>query len=156
MADVPLPPGADPEGIREWALGVMASFGLKGWTLKFNKRVRALGICRYWPRKIELSIHLVAAGDLGEIKETLLHEVAHALAGPGAGHGRVWRARAVEVGARPEPCGGEHIKMPAGRWQAVGGGCGSEFQRYRRPRTLLGWHCRGCGRERGRLEWTSS
>lgn len=156
MADVPLPPGNDPDEVIRWAISVMQVFGLKDWSFSFNKRVRSLGLCRYRLRRIELSAHLVRAGELPEIRLVLLHEVAHALVGPGHGHDATWRAKAVEVGARPERCSRAEIAMPAGRWAATCGGCNAVFRRHRRPKRLAGWHCRRCGRERGRLAWTRS
>ncbi len=33
-----------------------------------------------------------------EVKNTLLHEIAHALVGPGHRHNRVWRQKAREIG----------------------------------------------------------
>ena len=37
-----------------------------------------------------------------EVRDTILHEVAHALVGPGHGHDTVWKATAAQVGARPQ------------------------------------------------------
>lgn len=85
--------------------------------------------------------------------DTILHEVAHALVGPGHGHDEVWKATCLEVGARPERCYGEEVEMPKGRWRATCGGCGREHDRHRRPKRPAGWHCRACGKERGVLVW---
>lgn len=35
-----------------------------------------------------------------DLLDTLLHEIAHALT-PGDGHGKLWQAKAMELGARP-------------------------------------------------------
>ena len=35
------------------------------------------------------------------VTEVILHEIAHALAGPEAGHGPEWKAIAIRLGARP-------------------------------------------------------
>jgi predicted SprT family Zn-dependent metalloprotease len=86
-----------------------------------------------------------------EIVDTLLHEIAHALVGPGHGHDAVWKAKCVEVGARPQRCG--NADMPPGRWRASCPSCKQVFSRHRRPRRLQGWFCRSCGPERGRLAW---
>src|SRR4051812_12271673 len=91
-----------------------------------------------------------AAEDL----DTLLHEIAHALVGPGHGHGPAWRRKCREVGARPVRCG--PADMPAGRWRARCGGCGRAFDRHRRPKCVRGWFCKACGPERGKLRWEAA
>jgi predicted SprT family Zn-dependent metalloprotease len=137
--------------VRKLALELLARHGLHDWTFALNRRKRTLGLCRYDARTVELSIHLVDRNGPEEIRDTILHEIAHALVGPGHAHDAVWRAKAVEVGARPERCG--QAEMPAGRWRAHCGGCGQAFSRHRRPERLRGWFCRECGPERGKLTW---
>jgi predicted SprT family Zn-dependent metalloprotease len=136
---------------RRLALELMARHGLHDWTFAFNWHKRSLGLCLYSCRTIELSAHFVERNGLDEVRDTLLHEIAHALVGPGHGHDAVWRARCVEVGARPERCG--QADLPPGRWRAECGGCGQGFHRCRRPRSLKGWFCRACGPQRGALAW---
>jgi hypothetical protein len=38
-----------------------------------------------------------------EIRDTLLHEIAHAIAGHKAGHGAEWKAVCRRIGAKPNP-----------------------------------------------------
>ena len=84
-----------------------------------------------------------------EVYDTLLHEIAHALAGPGAGHGPVWKAICIKIGAKPHRCYGEQVNMPQGRYQATCGGCQRVHHKHRRPRGK--YFCKACGRERGQL-----
>ena len=156
VVEVPLPPGNDPAEVALWAVSVMQTFGLAEWRFGYNRRVRSLGLCRCRRKRIELSVHLVRSGQLDEIKAVMLHEVAHGLVGPGHGHDAVWKAKAVEIGARPERCSEAEIEMPKGRWAATCGGCNVVFRRHRRPRRMTGWHCRPCGREKGTLLWKLS
>lgn len=123
---------------------LMADWGLAGWQFGFNRRKRSLGICRYAERRIELSVHFVIANGQEAVRETVLHEIAHALAGARAGHGPRWKAMCARVGAKPERCDTE-AQMPQGAWRARCGGCGREYTRHRRP--LKGWKyaCRSCG-----------
>ncbi|MDB5313175.1 MAG: SprT-like family protein [Gemmataceae bacterium] len=155
MVEVTLPPSKDPDEVRRWALGVMAAFRLDGWRLEFTRAVRLLGVCRYRSRVIGLSRHLVERNPPEQVRETLLHECAHALVGPGHGHGPVWKKVAIEIGCRPERCSRADLDMPEGRWRAICGGCGTEYRRHRRPRRAR-YHCRRCGRERGQLAWNLS
>ena len=72
---------------------------LADWSFGWNRRRRAHGLCRYDRRRIELSALLTAREpDPALILNTIRHEIAHALAGPRAGHGPRWRAWAERVG----------------------------------------------------------
>ena len=143
--------------VRESARVLMAAHGLIGWEFGLNTNVRRAGVCFYPqrgnPGRIELSAHFVERNPDEEVRDTILHEIAHALVGPRHGHDAVWRAKCVEIGARPDRCYGEEIAMPAGRWKARCLGCGRGFDRHRRPPRLTGWYCRPCGPARGALVW---
>lgn len=130
----------------------MAQHGLQGWVFRFNRCKQAMGMCVYRCRAIELSIHFVERDNpVEEIRDTILHEIAHALVGPGHGHDKVWKQKCVEIGARPLRCG--EANMPPGRWQAHCSGCARKFHRHRKPENARGWFCKTCGPERGRLQW---
>src|SRR5438270_869546 len=79
VPEVPLPPGDDLAEVRVWAVAVMASFGLREWTFAFTRGKRILGVCRSDRRTIGLSIFLVRMNAPEAVRDTLLHEVAHAL-----------------------------------------------------------------------------
>lgn len=142
---------------RELAVGLMAKHGLSGWAFRFNGNVRRAGVCWYptraRPGRIELSRHFVSRNPEAEVLDTILHEIAHALVGPTHGHDAVWRAKCVELGARPERCYGSQVRMPQGKWRATCPACRAEYDRHRRPARLSGWYCRPCGQKHGPLRW---
>jgi len=138
--------------IRQFALHLFARHGLRDWDFAFNRGKRTMGWCLFGPRKIELSMHFVERNDAEIIRDTLLHEIAHALVGPGHGHDAVWKRKCKELGARPERLSHE-ANMPEGRWQARCGQCGLLHHRHRKPKCLRGWYCGHCGKERGQLAW---
>ncbi len=127
----------------------MDRHGLADWSFAFNRHKTHLGLCRYDDRRIELSIHYVLANDEPSVRDTVLHEIAHALAGPAAGHGRLWKRWCERLGATPRSCG--EATMPLGRWRGVCPSCGYVYSRHRRPAARAVYSCRDCGPRRGRL-----
>ncbi|MDE0096059.1 MAG: SprT-like domain-containing protein [Gammaproteobacteria bacterium] len=90
--------------LREVALearGLMDRHGLAEWTLGFIAARGKLGECRPLDRRIGLSRHHAVTGSPEQVTDTVLHEIAHALAGPEAGHGPAWKAIARRIGATP-------------------------------------------------------
>lgn len=73
---------------------------LQGWTFTWNNRKRAFGLCRYDDKTIQLSRVLTEVETEDATRQTVLHEIAHALAGPQAKHGPIWKAQARRLGVR--------------------------------------------------------
>src|SRR3979411_379819 len=67
------------------ALALMGRWGLSNWQFGFNRRKRAFGLCRFphgvSPGRIELSVYAIECNSEDELRDTILHEIAHALAG---------------------------------------------------------------------------
>lgn len=137
--------------VRKLALELMGFHGLTDWTFGFNRRKRSMGLCLYKLRAIELSVYFVRRNNHEEIRDTILHEIAHALVGPEHGHNSVWKQKCVEIGAKPNRCA--NADMPEGRWQSHCCGCDSRHYRHRKPKRATGWYCRKCGPELGKLVW---
>ena len=68
------------------------------WSFGFDNAKKRAGLCNYSDHRITVSRYLAARYEDDEIHQILLHEVAHAMAGPKAGHGARWLAVAREVG----------------------------------------------------------
>lgn len=149
--DVPLPESNDPVVVSRWARKVLDSFGLGDWVFAYDGARRRLGCCDHRECRITMSWHFAQRNGPAEIRDTMLHEIAHALVGRGHGHGPVWRAMARRVGARPERCG--RADMPAGRWRATCPSCERKWTRHRRPQAGRRHWCGKCGPERGPLLW---
>jgi predicted SprT family Zn-dependent metalloprotease len=76
----------------------------QGWVFRFDTSKKRFGCCFYGRKVISLSLDIALLNSEEEIKETLLHEIAHALVGPGYGHGEFWKCKAKMIGASPERC----------------------------------------------------
>ena len=121
---------------------LMNEHGLEEWHLKLSHGKRRLGSCVYDTRTINLSRHLIRLNTEAEVEDVILHEVAHALAGPRAGHGRAWKVEAARIGARPRRCAGPTVRAPKGRWVGTCVTCGVKIRRHRRVRGLCHTSCR--------------
>ena len=85
----------------------------QGWRTNFTKVTNYIALCDHTNKRIIISIPHLNARSEAELTDTVLHEVAHALVGPGHGHDEVWQAKAIEIGARPVHCAPSNIE--AGR-----------------------------------------
>jgi len=68
------------------------------WTFAFDNAKRRAGACDYARQRITVSRYLAARYDDHTNRQTLLHEIAHALAGARAGHGASWKRIARTLG----------------------------------------------------------
>ena len=84
--------------VRHWAEALITAHLDESWTFGFDNAKRRAGLCDYERRRISVSRYLTARYDDDTNHQTLLHEVAHAIAGPGAGHGGRWKAVARDLG----------------------------------------------------------
>jgi len=117
--------------------------GLHGWSFGLARTRRRLGVCKYRAKRIEIAEYYARHSPEETVLDTLRHEIAHALAGPAAGHGPKWKAVAVRLGATPESCetSGQAV-VPPGDWRATCPSCEKTYHRYRRPMRLSGYRCR--------------
>jgi len=70
---------------------------LRGWRVCLNKDLANMGLCDYAAKTIYLSSTLVLLCKYGSVRNTILHEIAHALT-PGHGHDAVWRRKCLILG----------------------------------------------------------
>ena len=76
----------------------------KGWRFRFDRAKRRAGSCRFSDKEITLAKAYAEQGDLKDIKNTILHEIAHALVGPKDAHNAIWKQKALEIGCDAERC----------------------------------------------------
>lgn len=155
----PRPAGDGYAAFERRAAAAMLAHGLDGWAFGFGRGKRTLGTTRVEAGcpvgTLRVSRYLLDAGTEAAITDTLLHEIAHAVAYQRHGrsamnHGPAWKAVAREVGAAPRATCRTGPVHPAPH-RLVCGRCGSEVGLYRRPKhPPERYRHRGCG---GRLRW---
>ncbi len=138
------------------ALGraLLREHGLDGWQVVVDRAKTRAGVCRFGRRQIGISGPLTRLHDVDEVRDTLLHEIAHALVGPEHGHDAVWRAKAVEIGSSGERCVSPDAPRVDGDWL---GRCpaGHERHRHRAPTRLASCaRCSSTFDSRHLLTWT--
>ena len=89
---------SDLHRVRTWADALIALHLDASWSFGFDNAKRRAGLCDYTRKRITVSRHLSARYDDDTNHQTLLHEVAHAVAGPSAGHGLHWKQVARDLG----------------------------------------------------------
>lgn len=119
---------------------LMAKHGLKGWSFQFDDAARRAGACDHPTRVISLAREYCFEASEAEWTNTILHEIAHALVGPGHHHDAVWKRAARAIGCTADRCHSVTftppryiLSCPRCRWAAT---------RLRRKRRLV---CRECG-----------
>jgi predicted SprT family Zn-dependent metalloprotease len=141
---------------------LMDEHGLWGWTFTFDNAKSRFGVCRFGTQTISLSRPLTEINDEEQVRDTILHEIAHALAGHEAGHGPRWRRVAASIGARPERCvDAATINTPKSAWTGSCPACDFTVGRHRLTDAAKRGACPKCcdryngGRftETYRLQW---
>lgn len=122
----------EPDAALALARRLVREHGLEGWTVRLDAAKTRAGVCRFARREIGLSRPLTRLHSEEEVRDTILHEVAHALVGPEHGHDEVWRATARRIGCSGERCVSPDAPRVRGEWV---GTCpvGHEVHRHRRP-----------------------
>jgi predicted SprT family Zn-dependent metalloprotease len=108
--------------------------GLTSWTFQFDRAVRRFGSCRWREQIITLSAVLTELNAEIEVRNTILHEIAHALVGPKHWHDKVWKAKAIELGCTGNRCYSRSVVTPPHKFQAECHGCRKIYKANRRGR----------------------
>lgn len=133
---------------------LLREHGLDGWRIKVDGAKTRAGVCRFARREIGISGPLTRLHDEALVRDTILHEIAHALVGPMHGHDATWRATALRIGCTGERVVDADAPRVAGDWL---GTCpaGHEVTRHRRPMRVMS--CSRCSpgfRPEHILAWT--
>lgn len=148
------------EDARRHTIQLMEDHGLtqQGWTFGWMNAKRTLGRCYYGRLLIVLSRPFVEMNDLPTVEQTILHEIAHALAGYNAGHGIEWQnvARSIGVKNPAAKCGPGEVVMPEGRYKATCSTCQGVWHRHRMTKKMLRgeFACSRCCRKFNGGKWS--
>jgi hypothetical protein len=132
--------------IEEFAQKELEKYNLHSWKFVWDTKARCrYGQCRYHKREIGITRSLAMINTLQETKGTVLHEIAHALTGPGHGHDGFWKQKCLLVGARPERCynpksKGGNVNTLEGKYKLIHKTTGKVYRTYhRKPKKIINW-----------------
>jgi len=97
---------------------LISKHDLDDWSFRLGNTRRAIGRCIHRKKFIEISRHYIPLLSDDEVKDVILHEIAHAIAGYKAGHGPKWKEVAKMIGADPTRCANiPPERTPQGRYK---------------------------------------
>lgn len=100
------------------------------WKIAWDRKAKTAGSCNHTTQTITMSTLLLDRRPYMDSLNTCTHEVAHAIAGPFAKHGMVWRKIHMSLGGDGERY--HTFKDEKAPWMAdCGDGCTMPF--YRKP-----------------------
>lgn len=128
---------------------LMHKYDLLGhWKFRWQNKKVSLGTCSYQKKEIRLSKWYVELNDEAEVRDTILHEIAHALSyerhgSKGIGHGRLWKSICREIGATPRACSKGKLNKPQNHYKYVDTCCGVTYRMHRLRRNAR-YSCPKC------------
>ena len=105
-----------------------------------NAKVR-FGCCHYITKHISLSKTLTLMNNEEEVKNVILHEIAHSLT-IGEHHSKVWKAKAISIGYKGDRCYSKLVKTPKGKYVYQCPICKNKYYEHRKIRRKSA--CRRC------------
>ena len=92
------------QNISNIAYQLFSQHGLENWSFRFDHAKSRAGMCDYSKKIISISRRYAKTASQSQIKNTLLHEIAHALVGHSHGHDGIWKSVALEIGCDGRRC----------------------------------------------------
>jgi predicted SprT family Zn-dependent metalloprotease len=123
------------------------------WNFKWTHAKRSFGSCNVSQRgawgdlvcTIRLSKSLTKLNGEARVRNTILHEIAHALQFDKSGymsHDFEWKRIAKSIGCDGERCFGDDVNMPTSKYTLLCETCGNETPKHRIPK--LSYACGKC------------
>lgn len=135
------------------AAELMKQHGLPelGWNFEFDRARQRFGLTSHSKQLITMSRELTRLNSEQQVRDTILHEIAHALVGRGHGHDDVWRSKAMSIGCNGHRCYDNTVIGVDKKYRGTCPNCGYSLTRFRRKH-LIHTRCKPSGN--ATLQWT--
>lgn len=121
------------------AESLLSEHGLSNWSFQFDDASRRAGCCDYDTNVISLASQFALAATPAEVRDIILHEIAHALVGPRHNHDSVWKATARSIGCTADRC--HSVSFAPSKYIVSCPRCGWHERANRKERRLV---CKTC------------
>jgi predicted SprT family Zn-dependent metalloprotease len=128
---------------------LMAQHGLDDWTFRFDNSKVRFGQARRgeyrgeFIQEITISRAITEKAKPSVVKDTILHEIAHALVGVEHHHDAIWKAKAMELGVAPNVYSDDEAELVAElapyKYRCVE--CYDRLWHSHRPKSTVGIGC---------------
>ena len=129
------------EEIEDFAYQKLMEYELLDWHFGFDLAQNRGGVCRYGRKEITLSVTYCLNASRDEVIDTVLHEIAHAMVGPGHQHDNVWRKAALKIGCNGEVC--HSVDHGLDKWEGSCP-CGQQWRRKKLQKRVRNGTCPKC------------
>lgn len=130
---------------KQMAEELMAQHGINSWIVVFDNAKTRKGQTRFLAQEISLSAPITEINPVEQVRNTILHEIAHVLVGSGHGHDEIWRSKAISIGCNGQTSTSTVNHIPS-HYELKCNHCGEMVaEYYRRPKVKDCWHMK-CGR----------
>lgn len=129
------------------------------WVFEFDNSKRFLGKCYqptiFNPGRIQVTTGYAQKAALDDVQDTLLHEIAHAITGPGHHHDKYWKRNCVLIGAKPDRCADsdafEEYQAESANYVATCPSCNSKYYASKMGKNMRNnrLHCHVCVKTQG-------
>ncbi len=137
------------QGVLKNARRLLRKHGLSDWSVALDDASSRAGACNYKSKQILLARLFLRKASESAIRDTILHEIAHALAGMAHHHDAVWRRIARGIGCSAARC--HDIDFSPPRWIMQ---CPNGCFVYARKRRNSGMICKKCKQPPRFISWT--
>ena len=141
IEDQPVRPEITLKEISEFAYKKLHDYELYDWIFGFDLAQNRGGVCNYTRKRITLSVTFCSVATKEVIFDTVLHEIAHALAGYKEAHGPKWKNIARSIGCKATVC--HSIDHGLDRWKGYCP-CGETWKRKRLQKRIRSARCPKC------------